>query len=75
MDKKTAAAGIDVDAQGNVLVCDLVNQEVVELGPDGKRLSATTVPWPDRSSPPARPGRSTWFRARSRAGPWRRANC
>ncbi|HUT36048.1 MAG TPA: hypothetical protein VNE39_21350 [Planctomycetota bacterium] len=47
-DKKTAAAGIAVDAKGNVLVCDLVNQQVVELSPEGKKLSATSVPWPDK---------------------------
>ena len=47
-DKKTAAAGIDTDAKGNVIVCDLVNQQVVEIGPDGKQLSATDVPWPDK---------------------------
>jgi hypothetical protein len=47
-DKKTAAAGIDTDAQGNVLVGDLVNQEVVEITPEGKKLSATKVPWPDK---------------------------
>lgn len=47
-DKKTAAAGIDTDAQGNVLVGDLVNQEVVEISPAGKKLSATKVPWPDK---------------------------
>src|SRR5262249_14005147 len=47
-DKKSAAAGLDTDANGNVLVCDLVNQLVVELGPDGKQRSATKVPWPDR---------------------------
>ncbi|MBM4039889.1 MAG: hypothetical protein FJ290_15400, partial [Planctomycetes bacterium] len=47
-DKKTAAAGIAVDAKGNVLVCDLVNQEVVELSPEGKKLSAIKLPWPDR---------------------------
>ncbi|MBM4032382.1 MAG: hypothetical protein FJ291_11410 [Planctomycetes bacterium] len=47
-DKKTAASGIAADAKGNVLVCDLVNQQVVELSPQGKKLSATSVPWPDR---------------------------
>ncbi len=47
-DKKSAAAGIDTDAQGNVLVCDLVNQQVVEISPAGKLLSATAVPWPDK---------------------------
>ncbi|HOX06582.1 MAG TPA: hypothetical protein PK280_09285, partial [Planctomycetota bacterium] len=45
---RTAAAGIDVDAKGSVFVCDLVNQEVVEVDPDGKKLSATKVPWPDK---------------------------
>ncbi|MCH8830031.1 MAG: hypothetical protein IID45_10690, partial [Planctomycetes bacterium] len=47
-DKKTAAAGIDVDAKGNVFVCDLVNGQVVEIGADGKRRSATPIPWPDK---------------------------
>jgi hypothetical protein len=47
-DKKSAAAGIDTDAKGNVLVCDLVNQQIVEISPDGKRLSATKVAWPDK---------------------------
>jgi len=47
-DKKTAAAGLDVDAEGNVLVGDLVNQEVVRIGPDGKKHSATKVAWPDK---------------------------
>ncbi|HOX07061.1 MAG TPA: hypothetical protein PK280_11725 [Planctomycetota bacterium] len=47
-DKKSAAAGIAVDAKGNIFVCDLVNQEVVELSPEGKKLSAAKVPWPDR---------------------------
>jgi DNA-binding beta-propeller fold protein YncE len=47
-DKKTAAAGLAVDTRGYIYVCDLVNQEVVELSPDGKKLSATKVPWPDR---------------------------
>lgn len=47
-DKKTAAAGITVDAKGHLFVCDLVNQEVVEVGPDGKKIGATKVPWPDK---------------------------
>jgi len=47
-DKKTAAAGIAVDAKGRVFVCDLVNQEVVEVSPAGKKLGATKVPWPDK---------------------------
>ncbi len=47
-DKKTAAAGIDTDARGNVLVCDLANHEVIEISPAGKKLSATRVAWPDK---------------------------
>jgi len=47
-DKKTAAAGLAVDARGNVFVGDLVNQEVVEISPEGKKLSATKVVWPDK---------------------------
>jgi hypothetical protein len=45
---RTAAAGIDVDANGNLLICDLVNWDVVEVSPEGKKLSATKVPWPDK---------------------------
>jgi hypothetical protein len=47
-DKKSAAAGIDTDDRGNLLICDLVSQQVVEVDPDGKRLSVTKVPWPDK---------------------------
>lgn len=47
-DKKTAAAGIDTDADGNVLVCDLVNGQIVEISPAGELLSTTKVPWPDK---------------------------
>jgi hypothetical protein len=47
-EKKTAAAGIETDADGNVLVCDLVNGQVVEISPAGKQLSTTKVPWPDK---------------------------
>ncbi len=47
-DKKSAAAGIDTDAKGNVLVCDLVSGAVIEISPEGKRLSATKIAWPDR---------------------------
>lgn len=47
-DKKTAASGLDTDARGHVLVGDLVNQEVVEIAPDGRKLSATKIPWPDK---------------------------
>ncbi len=37
-----------MDAKGNIFVCDLVNQEVVQLSPEGKKMGATKVPWPDR---------------------------
>jgi len=47
-DKKSAAAGIDTDAQGNLLLCDLVNQQVVEISPEGKERSATRISWPDK---------------------------
>ncbi|MHC4177580.1 MAG: NHL repeat-containing protein, partial [Planctomycetota bacterium] len=47
-DKKTATAGIDTDNQGNVLVCDLVGGQVVEIDTEGNRRSATAVPWPDK---------------------------
>jgi len=47
-DKKTAAAGIDTDAEGNIVLCDLVNGQIVEIRPDGNQLSRTKVPWPDK---------------------------
>ncbi len=47
-DKKTAAAGIETNADGSILVCDLVNGQIVEISPIGKLLSATKVPWPDK---------------------------
>lgn len=47
-DKKTAAAGIAVDTKGDLFICDLVNQEVVEVSSDGKKLGSVNVPWPDR---------------------------
>lgn len=47
-DKKTAAAGIACGAKGNVYVCGLVSQEVVELSPQGKKLGAVKIPWPDK---------------------------
>ena len=36
------------DAAGHVYVCDLVNQQVVEVDPGGKQVSATPAPWPER---------------------------
>jgi len=47
-DKKTAASGIDVDAAGNVHVGDLVNHQLVEIDPSGRKVGATPVPWPDK---------------------------
>lgn len=47
-DKKTAAAGIDCDAEGNVFVCDLVNGQIIEIDSQGNQRSATKVPWPDK---------------------------
>lgn len=55
-DKKTAAAGITVDSKGNLFVCDLVNQEVVEVSPEGKKLSAARMPWPDKVAVNSRDG-------------------
>jgi hypothetical protein len=46
--KRTAAYGITLDAKGTLFVCDLVNQEVVEVSRGGKKLSATKVLWPER---------------------------
>lgn len=46
--KRSAAVGIDTDAKGNVLVCDLLDQQVVEISPDGRQLSATRIDWPDQ---------------------------
>ena len=43
-----AAAGLAVDVKGNVFIGDLVNQEVVEISPEGKKVSATKAPWPDK---------------------------
>jgi hypothetical protein len=46
--KRTAAYGIATDAKGNVFICDLVNQQIVEVSPDGKKVSTSKVPWPER---------------------------
>ncbi|HOX07375.1 MAG TPA: hypothetical protein PK280_13315 [Planctomycetota bacterium] len=46
--KCTAAYGVDVDAKGNLFVCDLVNQGIVEVSPEGKKLSFTKAPWPEK---------------------------
>lgn len=47
-DKRTAAAGIDTDSDGNLYICDQVNQQVVVVSPDGKKTDAIELPWPDR---------------------------
>lgn len=46
--KCTAAYGVATDPAGNVYVCDLVNQEVIKVSADGKKLSAVKVPWPEK---------------------------
>jgi hypothetical protein len=46
--KRTAAYGINVDQKGHLYICDLVNQQIVEVSPAGKQLSATPAPWPER---------------------------
>ncbi len=45
---RTAAYHIVTDAKGHVYICDLVNQEIVEVDADGKKVSATKVPWPEQ---------------------------
>jgi len=47
-DKRTAAAGIDVDPKGNLYICDQVNQQVLTVSPEGKKVDAISLPWPDR---------------------------
>lgn len=46
--KRTAAYNVAVDAKGHVYVCDLVNQAVVEVTAEGKKISSTPCPWPER---------------------------
>jgi hypothetical protein len=46
--KRTAAYGIATDKQGNVFICDLVNQSIIEVNAEGKKISATKVPWPEK---------------------------
>jgi hypothetical protein len=54
--KRSAAAGVTTDAKGNLYICDLVNQEVVEVDPAGKKVSATKAPWPERIHVDAKSG-------------------
>ena len=46
--KRTAACGIATDRAGHVFVCDLVNQQIVEVDAGGKNVSTTKAPWPER---------------------------
>lgn len=46
--KRTAAYSVNVDSKGQVYICDLVNQAIVEVSPAGKKVSITKVPWPER---------------------------
>lgn len=46
--KRTAAYSVSVDKKGQVYICDLVNQAIVEVNPQGKKVSMTKVPWPER---------------------------
>lgn len=45
--KRTAAYNVSVDKKGNVYICDLVNQAIVEVDPNGKEISSTPVQWPE----------------------------
>jgi hypothetical protein len=54
--KRTAAYGLATDSKGHVYVCDLVNQQIVELDTDGKKISATKVPWPEKVCVEAKSG-------------------
>jgi len=45
---RTAAYHLTVDPRGNVLIGDLVNQQIVEVDPTGRKLSETKVEWPER---------------------------
>ena len=54
--KRTAAYGLTVDGKGHLHVCDLVNQEIVEVDPQGKKVGATKAPWPERIHVEARTG-------------------
>ena len=40
---RTAAYHVTTDAAGHVYIGDLVNQEIVEVDPEGKKLSSTKV--------------------------------
>ena len=46
--KRTASYGMNLDAKGDLYVCDLVNQEVAQVGAEGKKTAAAKAPWPER---------------------------
>lgn len=46
--KRTAAAGIATDDAGHLFICDLVNQQIVEVDSEGKKVSTSKAPWPER---------------------------
>ncbi len=45
---RSAAYHVMVDSKGHVHVGDMVNHEIVEVDPDGKKVGATKVPSPER---------------------------
>lgn len=53
---RTAAYSIACDAQGRLLIGDLVNQQIVEVSPDGKKVSETKVAWPEKVMADSRTG-------------------
>jgi len=42
-----ALHGLAVDADGNLLVCDRVNQRLAVYSPEGKLVGSTAIEWPD----------------------------
>lgn len=46
--KRTAAYGLTVDRRGHLYLCDLVSQAIVEVDDQGKQVSSTRAPWPER---------------------------
>jgi hypothetical protein len=45
---RTAAYHVTTDAAGHVYIGDLVNQEIVEVDAEGKKVSSTKAAWPER---------------------------
>ncbi|HOX08799.1 MAG TPA: hypothetical protein PK280_20565 [Planctomycetota bacterium] len=46
--RRTAAYSTATDDKGHLHIGDLVNQEIVEVDGDGKKVGATKVAWPER---------------------------